>query len=374
MAAAFQSDAFQNDAFEVSAGSSINAEALPAGLSSASSIGSVTAFGGATVSATGISSTSSIGSVVATGGSSISAFANPAGVTSSSAIGTVAAKGNAVSLPAGLSSSSSIGSASLSGTALKAVVGVSSVSALGTVIASGAGNLSASGVSSISDVGAASVTGNALTNAVGVTSSSTIGQAVASGASVTSAEATPAGVSSSSSIGSVITVADAMFYASGVGTGSAISPLRVQNYAIDWAPLEYVSDSILSASSQIVVSGVHSSSAVGQAVAGEVFLLQPQQAKWIAQIAALHGLIDPLIVSATSRTSSGLVQSVSGTSTVTVTTIDQGNIAFHPDMIEQLAMLHGLTEPLVVTANSRIAGTISQSISTVGAVTTVSML
>ena len=98
------------------------------------------------------------------------------------------------------------------------------------------------------------------------------------------------------------------------------------------------------------------------------------RAALIHQLALLHGLdtANPLTVSATQRAAGVLVQSVSGASTVTVTTsatpVYSGNL---DAWIDGLAALHGLTAPLVVTATSRTAGVVTQSIATAGGTTTV---
>lgn len=66
------------------------------------------------------------------------------------------------------------------------------------------------------------------------------------------------------------------------------------------------------------------------------------------------------------------MQTISGTDTVTIETVSsdilQGDVEV---WIDKLAALHGLTTPLVVTAASRVAGTINQTFVTAGSTTTV---
>jgi hypothetical protein len=97
----------------------------------------------------------------------------------------------------------------------------------------------------------------------------------------------------------------------------------------------------------------------------------------LTRIWELHGLSTPLTVGPTARTTTNISQTVTEASgTVTIaTTVDTGIL--NPDiglMVEELAALHGITTNLVVTSTSRVAGTISQSLSSVGAVTTVTRL
>lgn len=104
------------------------------------------------------------------------------------------------------------------------------------------------------------------------------------------------------------------------------------------------------------------------------YVIDTAQQSHIHRIALLHGLdaANPLIVSPTSRAAGALLQSVSGTDTVTVTTtatpVLSGNVGA---WLDALAAAHGLTAPLVVRATSRTAGTFTQTITTAGEVTTV---
>lgn len=98
------------------------------------------------------------------------------------------------------------------------------------------------------------------------------------------------------------------------------------------------------------------------------------QAALLYRLALLHGLdpSNPLQVTGTERRAGGLVQSISGSSTVviqtTATPTTQGQAG---DWIEALAALHGLTGPLTVTGGGRSAGAVSQEITRVGDTTTV---
>jgi hypothetical protein len=86
-------------------------------------------------------------------------------------------------------------------------------------------------------------------------------------------------------------------------------------------------------------------------------------------------LIDSLTVSATSRSDGIINQTISESNgVITITTDSASSTVFNPLWIEQLAALYGLITPLVVTNTSRSAGLINQSINNVGGVTTVTTL
>jgi len=120
-------------------------------------------------------------------------------------------------------------------------------------------------------------------------------------------------------------------------------------------------------------SGSDSFAADGDTV---FYSISGRQALRLLQIHLLHGLdaAAPLTVSPTARQAGAVAQTVaeaSGTVTITTTagaTIFAGNPG---QMIDELAALHGLTTPLTVTAASRTAGSISQTIATAGDTTTV---
>ena len=104
------------------------------------------------------------------------------------------------------------------------------------------------------------------------------------------------------------------------------------------------------------------------------YAISAGRAALLHQLALLHGLdtANPLTVSAAQRSAGALVQSVSGVSTVTVTTSATPTFSGNLDAwIDGLAALHGLTAPLVVTATSRAAGVVNQTIATAGGTTTV---
>jgi hypothetical protein len=108
--------------------------------------------------------------------------------------------------------------------------------------------------------------------------------------------------------------------------------------------------------------------------------LSPKHAAWLEALARLHGLIDPLTVSATQRSDGTVVQTVEQAgAAVTVTTQsapsgDDGTSALTEEQagwLEALVRLHGLIEPLTVTTSARGDGTLAQTIETAGGTTTV---
>lgn len=115
--------------------------------------------------------------------------------------------------------------------------------------------------------------------------------------------------------------------------------------------------------------------AAATGVAGTItYTLSAEQALLLQQIAQLHGLLQPLAVSPTRRAAGDLVQDiVEAAGTVTITTTGRGDTlhAGPGAMIEQLAALHGITAPLVVTATQRSAGAIVQAIAATPQATTV---
>lgn len=96
----------------------------------------------------------------------------------------------------------------------------------------------------------------------------------------------------------------------------------------------------------------------------------------LLQIYRLHGLdmSNPLVVNDTSRTSGDLVQSISESSGTVVMSRTSAPTVFSGDlneMIDALALIHGITDDLTVTSVSRVAGTVQQTISEAGNVITV---
>ena len=121
-------------------------------------------------------------------------------------------------------------------------------------------------------------------------------------------------------------------------------------------------------------SFIDSTSEALGAVQASSFSVTSAQANLVYQLALLHGLVvnHPLQVSSTARLAGSLAQTVSGLETVTITTSSAPSLVGDVGAwIEALAALHGLTVPLVVSANKRSAGSISQAIAQVGALTTV---
>jgi hypothetical protein len=110
-------------------------------------------------------------------------------------------------------------------------------------------------------------------------------------------------------------------------------------------------------------------------VALESFLITKAQALELYKVWLLQGLgASPLVVSSASRTAGEVTQTVSQSgSTVTIsTTAAPSAVVGDPGtMIEELALLHGLGADLVVTASSRVAGAVSQTLATSGTTTTV---
>jgi hypothetical protein len=105
------------------------------------------------------------------------------------------------------------------------------------------------------------------------------------------------------------------------------------------------------------------------------YVVSAARANLIYEIALLHGLVpsNPLMVSDTLRSAGSVIQTIStvGTS-VTITTVSSDVIQGDLDTwIDALAAVHGLTTPLVVTEASRNAGAIHQTMSNDGTTTTV---
>ena len=120
-------------------------------------------------------------------------------------------------------------------------------------------------------------------------------------------------------------------------------------------------------------SGADTFAAEGSAI---VFQITGIQARRLLQIHLLHGLGigTPLEVSATARTAGALAQTVSEsgvTVTVATTAAPTTTPADPGALIDELAALHGLTGTLTITAASRSAGSITQTLATAGGTTTV---
>ncbi len=103
--------------------------------------------------------------------------------------------------------------------------------------------------------------------------------------------------------------------------------------------------------------------------------LSAQHAAWLEGIVRLHGLVDPLAVGPTLRGDGTVVQSIADAAgVVTLTTIaaptgiveDSALTVEQAGWLEALARLHGLIDPLDVSTTSRGDGTVLQSIATTG--------
>lgn len=104
------------------------------------------------------------------------------------------------------------------------------------------------------------------------------------------------------------------------------------------------------------------------------YKITPAQALLIEKIARLHGLIEPMTVTPTERKAGPMVQSIEqvGDTVLLETVQEPSSVTQNPAvLIEELAMIHGIGEQLVVTPTSRHAGTISQSMEQTGTTTVV---
>lgn len=108
---------------------------------------------------------------------------------------------------------------------------------------------------------------------------------------------------------------------------------------------------------------------------GFVLSLTLAQAIRLEGIFRLHGLIDPLVITPTSRGDGTVTQTLSGTTSVLVTTTALPAIGAPTGaLVDKLARLYGIIDPITVTATTRGDGTISQSIVEVGSNITVTTL
>jgi hypothetical protein len=104
------------------------------------------------------------------------------------------------------------------------------------------------------------------------------------------------------------------------------------------------------------------------------FTLTGAQMLLLRKIHSLHGLSSPLVVSSDSRVAGDVVQSVGRNGGLVTIETTAGNDTISGTaglLVEELAALYGITDTLEVTATSRTAGTIAQSISSINGVTTV---
>lgn len=301
----------------------------------------------------------------------------------------VAATVNATATPAGVTATGSVtnptasGGATVNGTATPA--GVSATGSATNPSASGAAKSTPSGVGATGAVSAPAATGAASAAPAGVTATGSVTNPTASGASVVNGTATPSGVSSAGSVGTATASGTATAQPSGVSaTGSVTDPSATGVSVVDGAATVTgvtstggVTNPSATGAANASALGVSSTGSVGtpSAYAGsDSYTVSAARANLIYEIALLHGLVpgNPLQVSATSRSAGAVVQTVSGTDTVTITTVSSDVLHGSLDTwIDALAALHGLTTPLVVTSASRTAGALTQSISTTADTTTV---
>lgn len=161
-----------------------------------------------------------------------------------------------------------------------------------------------------------------------------------------------------------------------VGPGSTVAGASVHNR-------QHVLSGILAGVSSTIVGtaripALHGSAGV---LVGACATLSNQQAAYLESLARLHGLVDDLVISETARSDGTVIQTVAeaGT-TVTVTTTaapsgaagDSGLTAQQAAWLSELAQIYGLIDPLDVTNTLRSSGTLSQTITTAGGTTTVS--
>ena len=130
---------------------------------------------------------------------------------------------------------------------------------------------------------------------------------------------------------------------------------------------------------RLPASGVSGTGQVGSMVAtvydDVVITLTAIQAKRLEAVLRLHGLIDPLVVTPTSRGDGTVTQTLSGTGPVTVTTNSLPAFgAPTPARLDDLARWYGLIDPMIEQDASRSDGTLSQSVVTSGTTTTVTTL
>src|SRR4030067_908677 len=106
-----------------------------------------------------------------------------------------------------------------------------------------------------------------------------------------------------------------------------------------------------------------------------VLTLTVLQANRLKSVIRLHGLVDPLVITPTSRGDGSVVQTMTGTGPVTVTTTA---LATTPNLtaalIDGLSRWYGLIDPMVENEASRTDGTLSQTIETVGTTTTLTTI
>jgi hypothetical protein len=257
----------------------------------------------------------------------------------------------------------------VSGTLSGSETGQDTAAATGKVIVSGAATASETGADTAAATGRV-ITSGALSATESQDTASAAGSVRVSG-SVSATETSDTATAS----GNVI-VTGAAAASEQADTASGNAKLIVSGA---FAATETGQDSV-AASGFIPTTGVlacseeGADSATGTGTLNTTFEITGAQALLIRRLHQLHGLAQPLTVSATDRTAGDLSQSITETTAgVTISTTAghdtvSGSIG---QMIEDLAALHGLTEELTVTATTRQAGSIVQSFVTSGTTTTV---
>jgi len=122
------------------------------------------------------------------------------------------------------------------------------------------------------------------------------------------------------------------------------------------------------------VRGSVSADLSGSYQVGDGHSISPSQAALLYNLYRLHGLAEPLTVSPSSREVASLQQQVTslGEATTIETISLPVEVPLNPGLlIEELAALHGLTAPLIVTSEGRTAGAIVQSFSSAGNLTVI---
>lgn len=106
-----------------------------------------------------------------------------------------------------------------------------------------------------------------------------------------------------------------------------------------------------------------------------ILTLTVQQGNRLKSVLRLHGLVDPLVITPTSRGDGIVVQTMEGTGPVTVTTTTVADTPLLTGtLIDDLARWYGLISPMVENETSRTDGTLSQPVVTVGDTTTMTRL
>lgn len=352
---------------QISSGEAFGQPALSASIAAAS-IASAEAFGSAGVSA-GISATG-VATAEAMGAPAVSASIAAAGIAAGEAFGS---PGISIAIEgAGIASAESLGAPAI-GVQL-ATAGIASAEqfgqpAVGVVIQpAGVATQEALGMPA---VGAAS----ASVIAAGIVSAEAFGSpalSVAIGA---------AGIASAEVMGlPVIGLAMTLVgVTGGEQFGSPALGLTVDTAGI--ASGQSLGAPVITTGIQ--ATGIESAEEFGLVVVslqGTVTSLSAQHAAWLESLARLHGLIDPLVVGPTGRGDGTAVQSVATAGTVVTLTTTAAPTGLpgpsaltieQAGWLEALVRLHGLIDPLVVSTSSRGDGTLSQVLELVDDVVTV---